>query len=238
MMVSDGSTPRVHTFLDIPFQVSVEDVLKAMKIRKVSPSLTALVERLAPRANEVARPKALCRVAYIDSRTDATVSVEGHTFSSSVLRQNLEGVQRVFPFVATCGTELEALHVDRGDIMAAYCLDTIMMLAVQTARRHLERWLKATYQITQLSRMAPGSLEDWPLPQQQPLFSLLGDVEARIGVHLSDRYLMIPIKSVSGIFFPTEVRFESCQLCSRPNCPGRRAPYDEVAAVRYGIVAA
>ena len=38
---------------------------------------------------------------------------------------------------------------------------------------------------------------------------------------------MSPIKSVSGILFPTEVTYENCQLCPRDLCPGRRAPYDK-----------
>jgi len=37
---------------------------------------------------------------------------------------------------------------------------------------------------------------------------------------------MVPVKSVSGILFPTEESFASCQLCPREVCPGRRAPYD------------
>ena len=74
--------------------------------------------------------------------------------------------------------------------------------------------------------MAPGSLADWPITQQQQLFSLFGDVEAKIGVRLTDSFLMLPMKSVSGVYFPTETSFESCRLCPRKVCPGRRAPYD------------
>jgi len=58
------------------------------------------------------------------------------------------------------------------------------------------------------------------------LFALLGDATEAVGVRLLDSLLMTPTKSVSGIRFPTEERFESCQLCPRPDCPGRRAPYD------------
>ena len=50
---------------------------------------------------------------------------------------------------------------------------------------------------------------------------------------LTDTFLMVPIKSVSGIFFPTEVSFESCQLCPRENCIGRRAPYDPALVKKY-----
>ena len=47
-----------------------------------------------------------------------------------------------------------------------------------------------------------------------------------IGVRLTDSFVMLPMKSVSGVYFPTEHTFASCQLCPRDDCPGRSAPYD------------
>ena len=73
--------------------------------------------------------------------------------------------------------------------------------------------------------MNPGSLPDWPISQQRPLFDLVGKA-AEIGVHLTDSYLMRPLKSVSGILFATDVTYENCQLCPVERCPNRRAPYD------------
>jgi hypothetical protein len=84
--------------------------------------------------------------------------------------------------------------------------------------------------------MSPGSLEDWPIEQQRPLFSLLGNVEASIGVKLNKSLLMIPRKSVSGVYFPNEVTFYNCQLCPRERCEGRKAPYTEELAREYGIL--
>jgi hypothetical protein len=75
--------------------------------------------------------------------------------------------------------------------------------------------------------MSPGRLEDWPLTEQESLFALLGDTEAKIGVRLTGSMLMYPTKSVSGILFSTEERFETCQLCPRKGCPNRKMPYDE-----------
>ena len=74
--------------------------------------------------------------------------------------------------------------------------------------------------------MNPGSLTDWPLREQRPLFALLGDVRSAIGVELTDTLLMVPRKSVSGIVFVAEETFASCQLCPRYDCPNRRAPYE------------
>jgi predicted transcriptional regulator len=74
--------------------------------------------------------------------------------------------------------------------------------------------------------MSPGSLADWPIQAQRPLFALFDGAEARIEVRLKDSLLMVPSKSVSGIRFPTEQTFASCQLCPRADCPSRQAPYD------------
>ena len=79
--------------------------------------------------------------------------------------------------------------------------------------------------------MNPGSLPDWPITEQAKLFSLLGDVKALIGVTLTESMLMLPTKSVSGVYFETERNFENCELCARENCPGRRKPFDEA---KYG----
>ncbi len=50
---------------------------------------------------------------------------------------------------------------------------------------------------------------------------------------------MLPTKSVSGILFPTEHDFASCQLCQRGDCPNRRARYDpELLEARYASQAA
>jgi predicted transcriptional regulator len=47
---------------------------------------------------------------------------------------------------------------------------------------------------------------------------------------------MIPLKSTSGILFPTEVDYKNCQLCSRKNCPGRKAPYNpELLKEKYKL---
>ena len=106
-------------------------------------------------------------------------------------------------------------------------MDEIKTTALGAARKAFLDRIETLYRPGPTSHMAPGSLEDWPIGEQSPLFSLFGDVESLIGVTLKDSFLMVPIKSVSGILFPTEVKFESCQLCPREGCPGRRAAFDE-----------
>ena len=58
------------------------------------------------------------------------------------------------------------------------------------------------------------------------MFELLGDKAGEIGVRLTNSFLMIPNKSVSGMYFPTEWDYDNCRLCPRDACPSRQAPYD------------
>jgi hypothetical protein len=96
-------------------------------------------------------------------------------------------------------------------------------------------YLTERYGLLNKAHMNPGSLLDWPIQQQSLLFSLLGDVEELTGARLTENNIMLPMKSISGIFFPTKTRFESCMLCARDGCRRRRADYAPELAAQYGV---
>jgi hypothetical protein len=187
------------------------------------------------RAESLIRPKAVYEVSYIGQRGESTVEVDGVIFSSRVLRMNLDEVERVFPFIITIGGDLEGRASSSEDILNQFYLESLGDMALRCVRIYLEDHLKRHFGLGQLSRMSPGSLRDWPITEQKSLFALFGDVEKLIGVTLTENMLMIPRKSISGIFFPTEVTFFSCQLCPREGCPARQAPYDESLGEKYGL---
>jgi len=106
-------------------------------------------------------------------------------------------------------------------------------MVVRSAVDYIQNRLIEHYALDKMSRMSPGSLESWPIAQQKEFFSLFGDTEELIGVRLTESCIMVPLKSVSGIYFPTEISFESCQLCPRERCIGRRALYDPELVKKY-----
>jgi len=189
---------------------------------------------------EVAQPlitaRAVYKVCYIEEKLQDAIQIDGIRLKSRVLRKNLEGVERVFPYVVTIGDKLETEARSCKDLLKQYYLDTIGNIALVTARRYVEDRFRSRYALDGMSSMSPGSLKDWPIEEQRLLFSILGDVEASIGVRLNQSLLMIPSKSLSGIYFPTEIAFYSCQLCPRERCPSRKASYDETLAREYGIL--
>ena len=187
-------------------------------------AFTALIDQ----AREVARPKALYAEAFVEGRSDDTIRIDGITFTSRMLRRKLEVVERVFPYVATCGHEMDGVALPADDVLVQFWWDAIKAELLSAARAHLLAHLTDRFRLGQTARMSPGSgdVEVWPIEQQRLLFALLGGVTPFIGVSLTASCLMIPNKTVSGLLFPTEEDFQTCQVCHRDPCPNRRAPFD------------
>ena len=194
------------------------------------------VQDLVNRALPMMECKAAYTVAYVDKRQEDALVIDGVSFVSKVLRKNLDSVERVFPYVMTIGPALEEKVRQCADVLEQYCLDVIGTVALTGVRQHLIDHLRSRYGLDKVSFMNPGSLADWPLEQQRPLFDLLGKGPATLGVSLTDTFLMLPKKSVSGICFATEISFFSCQLCSRERCESRKAAYSEKLARDFGIL--
>jgi len=209
------------------------DLPRLMRVLGGSEGMEECARKVLDMVLPVARPKAVYAACYVDERNADSVEIDGMRFDSNLLAINLDGVHRVFPFVATCGTEVESLGVDSDDLLESYCLDAAKLQILGSARQYLDGHLKTTYALGKVSTMSPGRLETWPISEQAPLFSLLGDVEAAIGVRLTESHLMVPLKSSSGLYFPTEIDFESCRLCPRERCESRRAEYDQTLLKKY-----
>ena len=210
----------------IPFQLDTAALRKKLHVKEGSHHAEEL-DCLIQGVQKAGRPKALYKEAFIESRTDETVTLDGITFKSRILRVNLENVYRVFPYAVTCGLELEEWSKKITDFLQGFWAEEIKETILYGARDYFLKHAGDHYHLGHTARMNPGSLADWPIEEQRPLFTLLGNAQELIGVHLTPSLMMVPTKSVSGILFPTESDFASCQLCPREICPGRKAPYDK-----------
>jgi hypothetical protein len=202
----------------ITFKPDVKALLGELHIREGSPSARQ-VEAMLRQAQAIARPKAIYQLALVEHIGNDEVLLDGVKFKSRIVRVNLNEVHRVFVYVATCGREIYNWAMSYDDPLERFWADAIMIAALGDAAEALDTHLRETYEPGSMSSMNPGSLEDWPMSAQIPLFSLLGNVSEAIGVTLTDSLLMVPTKSVSGIYFPTESGYANCQLCPRETCP-------------------
>jgi len=210
---------------DIPFEIDEIALRQRLHIDADSDQAAELAG-LLDQAKATARPKAMYRIGFITQKEDLGVEIEGIRFSSRVLRVNLDAVHRVFAYVATCGVEIDHWAHTLDDVLHAFWAEAIKEAALRDAIKAMNEHIDEHYRPGHTSVMNPGSLLDWPLREQRPLFALLEDPTSLIGVQLTSSYLMVPNKSVSGMRFATEADFASCQLCPRDICPNRRAPYD------------
>jgi hypothetical protein len=217
---------------NIHVEVSTETVSKKLRMDQ---NLTNRIrgEDLVATANALADPKALFTIGYITDRKEDLIDLEGTRLSSRVLTKNLEKVGRVFPYILTIGSALEDKASTYG-MMERLFLENAADIALTLARVQLERYVSGKYELGPVSHMGPGQL-DWPIQQQKELFSLFEDVQAKIGVRLTESLMMVPRKSVSGIMFPKEATFTACQLCPRENCPSRQAEYSESLRKSHGL---
>ncbi len=217
----------------IPFLPPLHNLSKQLHIREGS-AREAELQDLLCQAQAIAHPRAIFRIAFIEGTRHDQVIIDGLVFTSRVLRANLSQLHRVFPFVATCGSELDAWAHSFTDMLTRFYADAIQESALRVAIKYLEAQLLGLYipEISnqpgglQLAEMNPGSLEDWPIDEQKALFALLGNVGETIGVTLKESMLMQPIKSVSGIYFTSQESYANCQLCPREECSNRRSEYD------------
>ena len=209
----------------IPFEPNFEEAAKIVKLRpetRGAEDFKALLDTARP----FARPKAMFKVVPVELRGEDQVVCEETIFYSRILHINLSSVQRAFPFVVTCGIELYEWKMSLDDMLTQYYAEMVNAVALYSAIEFFINHLEKTYRLGNTSSMNPGSLEDWPINEQTPLFELLGDPEKTIGVQLMESLLMVPNQSVSGIRFENEKNYTNCELCPMDGCPSRKALYD------------
>lgn len=206
---------------DILSEKDREALLKfANEDEDLEEELTALMDE----ADKIARPVALFGVCPVEDNA----TVNGVRIPSQLAVEKLAGKNRSFPYIATCGRELEAWSEQyKGDYLAEFWADEVKKKFLWHITQEVLKHIKEHYRTSgHLAALNPGSLESWPVSGQQELFAILGGrdfVQETIGVIYTDSFLMLPSKTVSGIAFESEVFYENCQHCPLDRCPNRRA---------------
>jgi len=206
-------------------EASIESLLTELHIEK-GHKLYEPAAAIFEASLKVARPTALY-APFTPEITDEVVLINGVAFKEPFVHEMLSDSVIVVPYVATCGTEIDEWTNQFTNIMDQYIADAVKESLLKAVREKMLAEVQEKYfdEKKSISRLNPGSLNQWPISGQTPLFKVLGGVTDDIGVILKESLLMIPVKSVSGIIFQTETPFHNCQLCPRLNCPGRSAPY-------------
>lgn len=206
--------PTIQCFYDIPFSPKIENVLIRLGGRKSSPldeDFLQMLEEGMKQAKILSHPTGVYLRLKIAERTPDFILLENGThFQSKSLSRLLQDSEETVLMAATVGREIvdtitdEVTHKDaaRGVILDA--------VASQTADGTLD-WMmeylngmlaKKGRKLTK-HRYSPG-YRDLPLVYQQPIFEALN--LSKLGLQLTEKYMMVPEKSVMAIAGIEEVK--------------------------------
>jgi len=151
-------------------------------------------------------------------------------FESKIIAKMLEQCEMVAVFALTIGDRLEKMVyklADDGLVLQATVLDAIGSVAVESVADSMQNMLIAVTSAQGLCtsrRFSPGYC-DWEIDQQKMVFQAMNGDSA--DVLLTNEYLMVPQKSLSGIIGIGTCEhniqnYNPCNTCKEQNCPGRR----------------
>lgn len=120
-------------------------------------------------------------------------------FTSSSLARNLSGCDRAFLFAATCGPMVDGLVArrQRFSLAEGAVYDAVASAAAEGVCNEVCRRLKEISCSSLRPRFSPG-YGDLSI-EVQPGFLGVLDAARKVGITLTDNFLMIPTKSVTAI---------------------------------------
>ncbi len=217
--------------LDIPDDIGREFLTKLMGGRLI-PRMEEMLEDRKKTCENALRPSAVYDTFGIDKIDRDSVYFEsGHIFNGPNISRILKGSETATILIYTLGKKIDDIikkEQDGGDTLGTIIMDVITTSMLRVAGEYVGKIIKDSsirqkgYGAT--CKYSPGQYK-WTIEEQKELFNMVDG--SRIGVHLNDSFLMLPFKSVSGVYgFGPEDKIDktrvACDLCPRENCIGRK----------------
>lgn len=192
-------------------------------------AVTAVIEKCIAKI----QPKLYCKACYdrfdLSTNADGSLNLGFIDSDSKNLSKNLKDCKEIIVFTATIGIETDRII---GKYSAVSPLNAVVAQATGTAA--IEAWcdiLCRRFEKAEQSngnylrpRFSPG-YGDFPLTVQKRIFEVL-DCSRKIGVTLTDSFLMMPSKSVSAIIGISKNNLNctvhGCEMCNKTQCEYKR----------------
>ena len=211
-------------------RLNIDEVLRYLGVRGEAPAeLRRRVERTAEEVADSLTPKYVCR-AFPLAAAEQGIELRGSgvVLTGSLAGRMLADCNTAILLCCTLGLEFERRlrAVARRDMGEASVFDACGSAWVEAGCDAAEAKLAARFAPNYLTdRFSPG-YEDLPLSLQPAVIACL-DAERRLGVHLNERFLMTPSKSVTAVIGvsdqPQPARVRGCAACAlREGCEYRK----------------
>jgi hypothetical protein len=218
--------------IEIPDDIG-RDFLKKLMGGRLNSHLEEMLSENRMVCIKALKPAALYESFSIDKIVDSSVYFEsGHIFNGPNISKILKGSEFAVIFMLTLGKEIDDLIKkvrDGGDTLGTIIMDSVTTDMLGTVGDHVGRIIKNNISVPEgyasTCPYSPGQYK-WTIEEQKELFEMADG--SKIGISLNQSYLMIPFKSVSGVYgFGPKDKINktrvACDLCPRrENCIGRR----------------
>ena len=196
----------MKTVSKVDIDIDKDDVYRFLGYPGRSPSAAVLtrIDAQLVRAKELIKPVYTYEIRAIEGASGQSVYLEGKlVLFSRTVHYVLSACKWGVVYLATIGPglskELSRL-IEAGDQVGAMVLDAIGTAAIVQIERELQRVVKEIARRKGCSATVgyyPGYC-DWHVSQQKVIFKVVDP--SSVGVKLTDSCMMVPEKSISGIF--------------------------------------
>ncbi|MBQ8163885.1 MAG: hypothetical protein IJZ93_05945 [Clostridia bacterium] len=179
-------------------KINTNALLRRLKISKPDESMQHLITECINIVYDNANLRAVYRSNKITVDKEKNEIDFGYMkLQSCNLRVNLTGCNEAFVFVATLGVEIDRIIEKYSKVLQTKALicDTVALFLIESFCDYINEFL--TGKMKSKARFSPG-YGDLSISYQKDIIENL-DTARRIGVTLTDSYLMVPTKSVSAI---------------------------------------
>jgi len=213
-------------------EIDKQQLLRSIGYSNSTPParVTSLVDDYLENIHELIEPSFYYVIKDILLVWGSNTIIDGPVaFKSEVVSRLLGRCGKVAVFIVTIGSCLEEMVQCLAEdklILQATVLDAVGSATVDMLADSVQDRIRQVVSLEGLSVsrcFGPGHC-DWDVSQQELVFKTLNGNHA--GVCLTDRYLMLPQKSASGIIGigpASEVEdYNPCRTCEKKDCSGRR----------------
>jgi len=226
---------------NIKLKIDEEEVLRYQgchnnKLKKVNKTIMKITREEIERgynlfeSKGIYSPVKIKQISFSSRRVDLKNGFSLN-FSNSIINL-LKGTSYLILGVVTIGDSLEnkvSEFFTQGEYPRAVALDAVGTVVVSSLSNYMRSLVcqDAKEQDLQTTRYLSPGYGDWDVSQQKNIFQIIP--ADKIGVKLTESYLMVPQKSLSwiigigkNIVTPYKEEGHSCKICQAENCQFRK----------------
>jgi len=225
---------------NIKLKIDEDEVLRYQgysknKVKKPSEVILQITREEIVRGHSLFKPKGIYssvkikQISFSDGKVDLK-SGFSLNFSNSIINL-LRGASSLVLGLVSIGSSLEnkvSEFFTQGEYPRAVTLDAVGTVAVESLSRDIRNLVcqEANEQYLKTTRYFSPGYGDWDISQQKDIFKIIPT--NKIGVSLTESYMMVPQKSLSWIIgigkniTISSKNDHSCQICQATNCQFRK----------------